>query len=94
MGRIRTFHTDGRRDYTQEGIFPQQLTLPSYVPDLPEVRSDYAGHLEAVQDVDTWLGIFLKDLETRGLEDNTIIFFSVTMAVAWRVVKVICTKAD
>lgn len=75
MGRIRTFHTDGRRDYTQEGIFPQQLTLPSYVPDLPEVRSDYAGHLEAVQDVDTWLGIFLKDLETRGLEDNTIIFF-------------------
>ena len=45
------------------------------MPDLPEVRSDYAGHLEAVQDVDTWLGIFLKDLETRGLEDNTIIFF-------------------
>lgn len=53
MGRIRTFHTDGRRDYTQEGIYPALLSLPSYVPDLPEVRSDYAGHLEAVQDVDT-----------------------------------------
>ena len=75
MGRIRTFHTDGRRDYTQEGIFPTTTYFcTSYVPDLPEVRSDYAGHLEAVQDVDTWLGIFLKDLETRGLEDNTIIF--------------------
>ena len=49
MGRIRTFHTDGRRDYTQEGIYPELLTLPAYVPDLPEVRSDYAGHLEAVQ---------------------------------------------
>lgn len=58
MGRIRTFHTDGRRDYTTEGIYPELLTLPSYVPDLPEVRSDYAGHLEAVQDVDTWLGFF------------------------------------
>ena len=75
MGRIRTFHTDGRRDYTQEGIYPELLTLPAYVPDLPEVRSDYAGHLEAVQDVDTWLGFFLKDLKEKGLDDNTIIFF-------------------
>ena len=75
MGRIRTFHTDGRRDYTKEGIYPSQLSLPSYVPDLPEMRSDYAGHLEAVQDVDTWLGFFLKDLKEKGLEENTIIFF-------------------
>lgn len=75
MGRIRTFHTDGRRDYTQEGIYPTLLSLPSYVPDLPEVRSDYAGHLEAVQDVDIWLGLFLKDLKERGLDENTIIFF-------------------
>lgn len=75
MGRIRTFHTDGRRDYTKEGIYPELLSLPSYVPDLPEVRSDYAGHLEAVQDVDTWLGFFLKDLKDKGLDENTIIFF-------------------
>lgn len=75
MGRIRTFHTDGRRDYTKEGIYPYRLSLPSYVPDLPEVRSDYAGHLEAVQDVDTWLGFFLADLKAKGLDDNTIIFF-------------------
>ncbi len=75
MGRIRTFHTDGRRDYTREGIYPSRLSLPDYVPDLPEVRSDYAGHLEAVQDVDTWLGFFLKDLKEKGLDDNTIIFF-------------------
>lgn len=75
MGRVRTFHTDGRRDYTQEGIYPSLLSLPSYVPDLPEVRSDYAGHMEAVQDVDTWLGFFLKDLKEKGLDENTIIFF-------------------
>lgn len=74
MGRVRTFHTDGRRDYTQEGIYPQQLELPPHVPDLPEVRSDYAGHLEAAQDVDTWVGFFLEDLKRHGLEDNTIIF--------------------
>ncbi|MGL4292260.1 MAG: sulfatase family protein [Bacteroidales bacterium] len=74
MGRIRTFHTDGRRDYTQEGIYPQNLFLAPHVPDLPEVRSDLAGHLEAVQDVDTWVGFFMKDLKEKGLSDNTIIF--------------------
>lgn len=74
MGRVRTFHTDGRRDYTKEGIHPALLKLPSYVPDLPEVRSDYAGHLEAVQDVDRWVGIFLNDLKEKGLDGNTIIF--------------------
>ena len=76
MGRIRTFHTDGRRDYTQEGIYPALLSLPSYVPDLPEVRSDYAGHLEAVQDVDTWLGFFMKDLKEKGLDDNTLVVYT------------------
>lgn len=74
MGRVRTFHTDGRRDYTQEGIYPDQLVLPPHVPDLPEVRSDYAGHLEAAQDVDTWVGFFLKDLKEKGLDENTLVF--------------------
>ncbi len=93
MGRIRTFHTDGRRDYTQEGIYPELLTLPAYVPDLPEVRSDYAGHLEAVQDVDTWLGFFLKDLKEKGLDDNTIIFFFSDHGGCVRAAKAICMKA-
>jgi len=74
MGRVRTLHTDGRRDYTTEGIYPGLLRLPPHVPDLPEVRSDYAGHLEAVQDVDTWVGFFLEDLRQHGLDEHTVIF--------------------
>lgn len=74
MGRIRTFHTEGRRDYSNEGIEMSTLTLPSYVPDLPQVRSDYAGHLESTQDIDRWLQIFLLDLKAKGLDKNTIIF--------------------
>lgn len=75
MGRIRTFHTIGRRDYRNEGIDTSQLTLPAHLPDLPEIRSDYAGHLEAVQDIDKWVGFFLKDLKEKGLDENTIVFF-------------------
>ena len=74
MGRYRTFHTDGRRDYTTEGIYPSLLTLPPHVPDLPQVRSDYAANLEAAQDIDTWVGLFLRDLKEKGLSDDTIIF--------------------
>jgi hypothetical protein len=57
-----------------EGLDPQKLALPPHVPDLPEVRSDYALHLEGVEDVDAWVGLFLEDLKNRGLERNTIIF--------------------
>ena len=75
MGRIRTFHTDGRRDYSLEGIAVDSLKLPSYIPDLPQVRSDYAGHLESTQDIDRWVRLFLNDLREKGLADDTIIFF-------------------
>ena len=74
MGRYRTFHTDGRRDYTTEGIYPRLLELPAHLPDLPEIRSDYAANLEAAQDIDEWVGYFLKDLKDKGLIDNTIVF--------------------
>ena len=42
---------------------------------MPEIRSDYAAHLEGVQDIDKWVGLFLKDLKIKGLDKNTIIFF-------------------
>jgi len=75
MGRIRSYHTDGRRDFTKENIFVDNAPLPAHLPDIPEVRSDYAFHLEGVKDVDKWVGYFIKDLKSRGLYDNTIIFF-------------------
>lgn len=75
MGRIRSFHLDGRRDYRKEGIDPDKLVLPPHLPDLHEVRMDYAGHLEGIQDIDKWVGWFLEDLKRKGLDENTIVFF-------------------
>ena len=75
MGRIRSYHLDGRRDFTKDGINVNNAPLPAHLPDIPEVRSDYAFHLEGVKDVDTWVGIFVDDLKKRGLFENTIIFF-------------------
>ena len=75
MGRIRTFHTDGRRDYTQEGIYPEcrpylptYPTCPKYVPTMPATWKPCRMWTHG------W-GFFRKDLKEKGLDDNTIIFF-------------------
>lgn len=75
MGRIRSYHTDGRRDFSKDGIDPDKLELPPHVLDIPEIRSDYAFHMEGSLDMDKWVDIFLKDLRNQGLAENTIIFF-------------------
>jgi len=46
-----------------------------YLPDLPEIRANYAGHLKAVERVDTWIGKKLAELKASGKEEDTIIFF-------------------
>jgi len=73
--RLRTFHTEGRPDFAREGLDPNEIELPGHIPDLPEIRSDYAMQLEGIQDVDTWVGLIRNDLEKRGLAEDTILFF-------------------
>lgn len=71
MTRLVTITAEGR----SIRLDPDALTLPDHVPDHPDLRSDYALHLEGAEDIDRWVGLFLDDLEKRGLADNTIIFF-------------------
>ncbi len=75
MSRFTSTHLDDRRDFALEGLDPAKLDLPAHVPDLEAMRSDYAFHLEGVNDLDKWVKIFLDDLREKGLDDNTIIFF-------------------
>ena len=74
MSRLTSVRVDGRRDFSAAGLDPAKLKLPPHAPDLPEVRSDYAFHLEGVQDVDRWVGIHLDTLKKEGLEEDTIVF--------------------
>ena len=75
MGRIRSYHTDQRRDFALEGLDPARLELPPHVPDIPEIRSDFAFHMEGSQDIDAWVRMFLDDLRRQRLDENTIVFF-------------------
>lgn len=54
---------------------PAKLRLPPDFPDLPEVRQDYADYLYTVYLLDVGFGVLMKELERRGLAQNTIVVF-------------------
>ncbi|MGQ8337514.1 sulfatase-like hydrolase/transferase [Sunxiuqinia sp. A32] len=54
---------------------PNKVTLPPYHPDTPEMRHDWAQYYDKVEDMDTWVGKKLKELDDAGLTDNTIVFY-------------------
>lgn len=60
------------------GLQPQELVgkLPSYLPDVPEVRQDFCDYLGEVQAFDAGLGVLLDELDSRGLNNNTIVVVS------------------
>lgn len=54
---------------------PKQVKLPPYHPDTPEMRHDWAQYYDKVEDMDSWVGSVLKELEENGEAENTIVFY-------------------
>ena len=50
--------------------------LPKFLPDVPEIREDFADYLGEVQAFDAAVGLLLSELEERGELDNTIVVVS------------------
>lgn len=56
-------------------IAPGQIDLPPYLPDLPEIRSDFATYYDVLTAMDSQVGQLLDELEEAGLADDTIVFY-------------------
>jgi arylsulfatase A-like enzyme len=54
---------------------PQDIEVPPYYPDIPEVREDMAKHFDNIYAMDQWVGEKMQELEAEGLLDETIVFF-------------------
>jgi arylsulfatase A-like enzyme len=54
---------------------PEDVTLPPYHPDTPEMRHDWAQYYDKVEDMDAQVGEFLRQLDEAGLAENTIVFY-------------------
>jgi len=52
------------------------VSLPGWLPDTPEVRREWARHLDLIEMMDgQYIGPLLRRLETTGAADDTIVFF-------------------
>ncbi len=54
---------------------PEEVFIPPHHPATPEMKHDWAQYYDKVEDMDTQIGKWLKELDDAGLADNTIVFY-------------------
>lgn len=54
---------------------PDDVPVPPYMPDVPEVRGDIARHYDNLKALDDEVGDILDALDASGQADNTIVMF-------------------
>jgi N-sulfoglucosamine sulfohydrolase len=54
---------------------PEDIVVPSWLPDIPEVRGELAEFYQAISRLDQGLGVLLDALEETGHADDTLILF-------------------
>lgn len=54
---------------------PEQVELPPFHPDTPEIRRDWANYYDQMTAMDARAGELLAELEREGLAEDTIVFY-------------------
>ncbi len=54
---------------------PEKVPIPPYHPETDEMKHDWAQYYDKVEDMDSWIGEKLQELEDSGLAENTIVFY-------------------
>jgi len=56
-------------------VTSDQVRVPAYLPDTPEIRADIAAYYNLVEKMDGELAVRLAELEADGLAEDTIVFY-------------------
>ncbi|MDR3232376.1 MAG: sulfatase [Planctomycetaceae bacterium] len=56
-------------------IAPEEIAVPGFLPELPDIRKEVAQYYTSVHRCDETVGKILQALKESGLEDNTLIMF-------------------
>lgn len=77
-----TLHTTHRGGWwndvsnkSETKVDPKDISLPPYMADTEEIRTDWAKYLDQIEYMDNEVGLVLADLEKKGMKENTIIIF-------------------
>jgi arylsulfatase A-like enzyme len=54
---------------------PATIRIPSYMPDRPEIRADWAAYHDNMTAMDGLAGALLAELDAAGLAEDTIVFY-------------------
>ena len=54
---------------------PDNVRVPAYHPDTPEVRQDWAQYYDKLTEMDALVGQNLRELQQAGLAEDTIVFY-------------------
>ncbi len=60
----------------KSGIDAKKIRVPSYYPDVPEIRSGISDYLAEIEWADKMVGRIISSLEKRNLMENTLIVFT------------------
>ncbi|WP_281990658.1 sulfatase family protein [Aquimarina aggregata] len=66
---------DKVREESKTPIDPNTVQMPPYMADHPAVRMDWAKYLDQIEYMDNEVGLIFKELEVKGMADNTIVIF-------------------
>lgn len=56
-------------------VKPEQVRVPGYLPDTPDIRRDIASYRNLMEVMDGQIAARLAELEADGLSDDTIVFY-------------------
>ncbi|MFC7336839.1 sulfatase [Haloferula chungangensis] len=63
-----------RKD-AKDPVSLDEIKLPPFFADTPEIRYDWAAYLDTVEYMDDEVGQLMDDLKSKGLEKNTVVIF-------------------
>ena len=70
---------DPHRDYQPGAIpephRPEDVVVPPYLPDVPEVRKDLALYYDEIGRLDRYVGEVLAELDRQGVAEDTLVLF-------------------
>lgn len=66
---------DEVREQSSDPVDPDEVVLPPYMADDPVIRLDWAKYLDQMEFIDAEVGVIRRELEEKGMADNTIIIF-------------------
>lgn len=62
-------------DQSADKVDTADIEMPEYYADHPVIKEDWARYLDQIEYMDNEVGLIMKELDEKGLADNTVVIF-------------------